>query len=870
MKFASRLKVTASAMSSTTLAVNATITLGTAATGCRTLAQAITSGEMAVGDTNVPFIVDDGAGNWQDSLFTITSATVVTCTKIMGSSNNGNAVTFSGILPSVFNSATASVLNAGFINPHDAGFDIIICAGQSNMTGQSSADATIDVTDPRVFAWGGYSGDSATYQKIYLATDPLKHYTGAAPGMGPATWFGKTYAGTIPANRKVLLVPVAQGATTLVSTPSLWTPGDGTAGGGLPGSGVLYENAITQANAALAAAQLMYPNSRIAGCIWLQGESDAAGHVGQVRYASALKTLIQGFRTRMTGASNMWFSIIGMIGDVLAQGDGSNAGSYYQNIDAAHQQVAAEVPRCSYTQGVTGYPVASFNIVHYNATGARLMGCRTGANIGNALFSKGSDTTAPTILSASVVNAASSVVQVVLSEPFDPAYAPQAAAWTISGHTTQSVSGNGNMVYVTVTTPFTNGEATRTVTFTAQGNGIRDLAGNLMATQSPVTITNSVTANATAVTMTGPTSGTAGQASSNFTIGVSPVGSNIPGGSFNVTVTDGTTPQTVTLTTASPTATVQFTEATAGTYTISATNTGSLANPANISYVVASATGPTFSSAQIDNAAPSSIVITMSGTLGTSVPPSSSFAVTENGTATAKTIGTPVISGATVTLPMSGSFAQGTAVQVTYTQPGANPRIQDASGNPSPSFGPATVTNNISAGSDIRFTDLQHMTETSAVAPYAYKGESGLGYTATNLGGTSVMSAAGDFTFTVKVSSVTTGQPMISVKSTSTTTNYASTKVNLFARTSGYSEYSGNGSVGAATVVTASFIPAENDLIKLVRTGTQIDVYVQRSGSSTWTQILTWSGAGLAGALYIQIIAASNGVLTAPQGIGFA
>lgn len=863
MKFADRLKVSSTGTSA------ASLTLGAALLGCRTLAQVIALGEMAVGETNIPFTVDDGAGNVQTGLYNIASTTQITLVAILSSSNSGKAVTFSGSPLTVWNGDSSSVMNAGYINPHDAGFDIILCAGQSNMTGQAMGDSTLDVTDPRVFAWGGYSGESSTYQKVYLASDPLRHYAGVSGGMGPATWFGKTYAGAIPSNRKVLLVPVAQGATSMVSIPAAWAPGDGTAGGGLAGSGVLYENAVAQGNAALAAAQLMYPNSRIVGCIWLQGESDAAGHVGQIRYASALKTLIQGFRARLIGAANMWFSIIGMIGDVIASGDGSTAGSYYQTIDLAHQQVAAEVPRCSYTQGVTGYPIASYNIVHYNAIGARLMGCRSGANIGAALFSKGNDTTPPVVLSASVANAAPTVVQIVLSEPYDPAYPPQLAAWTVSGHTVSAATGSGNIIYLTVLSPFVSSEAARTVTFTAQGNGIRDLSGNLMVSQSPVGITNSVLANATGISLSGPGTGVAGQVTSNYTVGVLPVGANIPGGSITVAVSDGTVTNNVTLTTAVPTSATNFTEASAGTYSITAASAGLTSAPP-ISLVVSAATGPTFSSAQIANVAPSNIVITMSGTLGTSVPPASSFAVTENGTATAKTIGTPVISGATVTLPMSGSFAQGTAVQVTYTQPGANPRIQDASGNPSPSFGPATVTNNISAGSDIRFTDLQHMTETSAVAPYAYKGESGLGYTATNLGGTSVMSAAGDFTFTVKVSSVTTGQPMISVKSTSTTTNYASTKVNLFARTSGYSEYSGNGSVGAATVVTASFIPAENDLIKLVRTGTQIDVYVQRSGGSTWTQILTWSGAGLAGALYIQIIAASNGVLTAPQGIGFA
>jgi len=104
------------------------------------------------------------------------------------------------------------------------------------------------------------------------------------------------------------------------------------------------------------------------------------------------------------------------------------------------------------------------------------------------------------------------------------------------------------------------------------------------------------TAVAATVTMTGPTSGVVSVASTNFTVGVSPIGGDITG---TVVVTPASnaggtfTPTTVNLTTGSPTATFTYTPASTGAKTISVTNNGSLSNPSNITYTSnASATAP--------------------------------------------------------------------------------------------------------------------------------------------------------------------------------------------------------------------------------------------------------------------------------------
>jgi hypothetical protein len=107
----------------------------------------------------------------------------------------------------------------------------------------------------------------------------------------------------------------------------------------------------------------------------------------------------------------------------------------------------------------------------------------------------------------------------------------------------------------------------------------------------------------------------------------------------------------------------------------------------------ADTTAPTFSSAQVANASPANIVITMSETLAAFTPAASAFAVSGG-----KTVSSVARSGATITLTCSAAYAFGDTITVTYTKPGTN-MLQDAAGNQTASFGPSSVTNNIASGS---------------------------------------------------------------------------------------------------------------------------------------------------------------------------
>lgn len=105
MKFANKLKETTSATSTLS------ITLTGAVQYFRSLAKSIALGKLAVGDTNICFMVDDGAGNWEEGLYTITSATVITRTAILDSSNDGAAVTFAAGSKTVSNMIPAEMMS---------------------------------------------------------------------------------------------------------------------------------------------------------------------------------------------------------------------------------------------------------------------------------------------------------------------------------------------------------------------------------------------------------------------------------------------------------------------------------------------------------------------------------------------------------------------------------------------------------------------------------------------------------------------------------------------------------------------------------------------------------------------------------------
>jgi hypothetical protein len=161
---------------------------------------------------------------------------------------------------------------------------------------------------------------------------------------------------------------------------------------------------------------------------------------------------------------------------------------------------------------------------------------------------------------------------------------------------------------------------------------------------------------ATAVTLTGPSSGLVSVASTNFTVGAN----GTITGTVTVTPNDsgggGTfTPTSVNISAGSPTATFTYTPASVGTKSIAVTNSGGLSNPSPLSYVVTSG-------------AATAITITgpSSGYVGV---PSSAFTIGANGTISGTITVTPSDSGGGGTFsPTSVSISSGSPTATfTYT-----------------------------------------------------------------------------------------------------------------------------------------------------------------------------------------------------------
>jgi hypothetical protein len=239
----------------------------------------------------------------------------------------------------------------------------------------------------------------------------------------------------------------------------------------------------------------------------MQGESDGDAAVSQAAYDAALRLLITGFRTRITGATNSWFVIGGMVPEALA------ARAAYRTIRLAQIAVAASTTKAFYVEGVTGY---SGDALHYTiAPGVRIAGANMAQAVPYAVSNTGSNVGIPTVLASPEINqisllsgvaqpAGTFLVTPGIWSNFPTAYTYQ---WTsngvaISGATsfsyTQKVNDAGNTIACVITATNATGSNTSTViapspsatTYTFESDTVGNAPANVVAVVGAMAVAN--------------------------------------------------------------------------------------------------------------------------------------------------------------------------------------------------------------------------------------------------------------------------------------------------------------------------------------------------------------------------------------------
>lgn len=204
----------------------------------------------------------------------------------------------------------------------------ILLAGQSNSYGIGAP--IVAGTNERLHNLYTIPQRGAAVGREVRASDPIYHpYNNpVANSIGHGFSFARKYALANP-GVKVVVIGLAK------SGSGFWSPSDPNyswAPTRVGESGVtnLYENAIQRANDAINGYTGI---TRVAAILWHQGEGDAVGNTTEANYIAQLDLLIDGFRSRITGASAAPF-IIGQLGWEFR--NVRQPGTWAQ-IDAAHQ-----------------------------------------------------------------------------------------------------------------------------------------------------------------------------------------------------------------------------------------------------------------------------------------------------------------------------------------------------------------------------------------------------------------------------------------------------------------------------------------------------------------------------------------------------
>lgn len=345
-----------------------------------------------------------------------------------------------------------------------SGYDVIVFAGQSNMSGgYSELDPNLNPTRDGTGLSVMWDTDSIGYapKNVIPAGDPMITPPGwdvvsgntqsGTPYIGPAMGFIRRYVQTIPLNRKVLALNCAVGGTQLYN--SRWAVG-----------GDLYNGCLASTNAAMVFGTIPSGNKLVA-ILWVQGEADAAASVTIPQYSTGLAAVINGWRTSMIGASSSTPFVIGSMvyaTNPPAEEVGGIISSYpnLSWMNACHVAIPTYIAYTSYTVGTN--TSGGYDDIHYIPQDQRTNGYNLVTGLSKAI----GNSTPPAIISTNpyaitdilAITATAGNASVLLSWTANTTGGATPATYQILNVTTSSVVGSTSLLNYTVV-GLTNGTA---------------------------------------------------------------------------------------------------------------------------------------------------------------------------------------------------------------------------------------------------------------------------------------------------------------------------------------------------------------------------------------------------------------------------
>lgn len=227
---------------------------------------------------------------------------------------------------------------------------VFLLAGQSNMAGRGRPEDQDRQTHPRIWCWNAA-------QDWRPATEPLHFDKPRVVGVGPGRSFGLAVAEAMP-DVQIGLVPAAVGGSPIRT----WAPGVRFDDVGVHP----YDDAVNRTRAALDSQPAT--ETRLAGVLWHQGESDSGNETDAAAYRQRLEALIQALRDEFEDADLPF--LIGELGHFPDRGWSDRD----HPVNRAHREIARDLPATAWVSAEGLNPLADGT--HFDAPSSREFGRR--------------------------------------------------------------------------------------------------------------------------------------------------------------------------------------------------------------------------------------------------------------------------------------------------------------------------------------------------------------------------------------------------------------------------------------------------------------------------------------------------------------